>query len=134
MQPQTPPHSSRAIIILLFDPLITDGLTNGPTDKASYRVASPRLKIQIQQGWIHSNPVADGLAGVVQKPPRIQKCDGPTNLPTYQHFWLASVIFGHFWSFLIIFDHFWSFLVIFDHVSLLGKVCWFRSAGLSLLV
>ena len=58
-----PPHSSRAIIILLFDPIIMDGLTNGPTDKASYRVASPRLKIQIQQGWINGNPVADCWAG-----------------------------------------------------------------------
>ena len=60
-----PPHSSRAIIILLFDPIIMDGLTNGPTDKASYRVASPRLKIQIQQGWINGNPVADCWAGAV---------------------------------------------------------------------
>ena len=39
----------------------------------------------IQQGRIHGNPVADGLAGaVIQKPLGIQKCDGPTDGLTYQ--------------------------------------------------
>ena len=36
-----------------------------------------------EQGRIHGNPVADGWAGwAMQKPLGIQKCDGPTDLPT----------------------------------------------------
>ena len=42
-----------------------------------------------EQGRIHGNPVADGLAGAVRKPLRIQECDGPTDrrtdLPTDRH-------------------------------------------------
>ena len=38
-----------------------------------------------KQGWIHGNPVADGWAGVVmRKPLEIQKCDLPTDVPTYR--------------------------------------------------
>ena len=38
-----------------------------------------------KQGRIYGNPVADGWAGaVMRKPLGIQKCDGPTDLPTYQ--------------------------------------------------
>ena len=38
------------------------------------------------QGRIHGNPVADGWAGaVVQKLPRIQKCDGRMDGRTYRH-------------------------------------------------
>ena len=38
-----------------------------------------------KQGRIHGNPVADGWAGaVMRKRLGIQKCDGPTDGPTYQ--------------------------------------------------
>ena len=43
------------------------------------------MKIIKKQGLIHGNPVADGWAGaVMQKPLRIQKCDGRTDRPTDQ--------------------------------------------------
>jgi len=38
-----------------------------------------------KQGRIHGNPVADDWAGaVMRKPLGIQKCDGPTDRPTYR--------------------------------------------------
>ena len=39
--------------------------------------------VDLKQGRIHGNAVADGWAGaVMQKPLGIQKCDGRTYLPT----------------------------------------------------
>ena len=41
--------------------------------------------VELKQGRIHGNPVADGWAGaVMQKPLGIQKCDGRTDGPTYR--------------------------------------------------
>ena len=43
------------------------------------------LWVSKKQGRIHGNPVADGWAGaVMRKPLGIQKCDLPTDLPTYR--------------------------------------------------
>ena len=40
----------------------------------------------MKQGRIHGNPVADGWAGAeMRKSIGIQKCDGPTDGPTYRH-------------------------------------------------
>ena len=54
--------------------------------RLSWNVSSYELKLcEEEQGRIHGNPVADGWAGaVMQKLPGIQKCDGRTDLPTYQ--------------------------------------------------
>ena len=46
----------------------------------------PPNSISSEQGRIHGNPVADGLAeAVIQNPLEIQKFDGPTDIPTDQH-------------------------------------------------
>ena len=40
-------------------------------------------ELEIQQGRIHGNPVADGWAGaVIRKLLGFQKCDGRTDIPT----------------------------------------------------
>ena len=42
-------------------------------------------KLYKKQGRIHGNPMADGWAGaVMQKPHRIQRCDGRTKGPAYR--------------------------------------------------
>ena len=47
--------------------------------------ATKKVEIEEEQGRIYGNPVADGWAGaVMRKPLRIQKCDGPTDGPTYR--------------------------------------------------
>ena len=47
--------------------------------------AHPVNRRILEQGRIHGNPVADGWAGaVMRKPLGIQKCDRPTDLPTYR--------------------------------------------------
>ena len=45
-------------------------------------VCYDRHKKDNKQGQIHGNPVAAGLAEAVRIPLGIQKCDGPTDLPT----------------------------------------------------
>ena len=48
--------------------------------------------IELKQGRIHGNPVADSWAGaVMRKLLGIQKCDGWTDKPTYQPTWQGVV-------------------------------------------